>query len=245
MYRINLGVYTLVFTILKGDKIKMKMKKLLSIGALALVLATSTSIGAFAAEKPGNDKIVADMVSLILNDKSPIAYDIKADTVAGNVVNITKLQEDLNSYGFGVQPDGFPGQTYNTLNEALGLVESNKTIMYNARKIAVTLLQEGKFDQLLTEVRSMTLVLKDIENSSDNSTKLQIETDIKNLVQGSNSSLDVVFGKNKDGMATMTIVQGNQIILQLNSGNAYTISDSLGNNANKITAYVKLFGLIS
>lgn len=227
----------------------MKMKKLLAIGALSLALTCSTSIGAFAAERPTNEQIKTDMVKLFLADKSPLTYDIKADTIVGNVVNVKNLQNDLITYGFGGYADDFPGETYDTLNEALGLIESDKTVIYNAKKIAVVLSKEGKFDDLLTEVRSIATVLRDIENSADKypvdeEIKLNIENDIRNLVKGSNESLDVFFGKNANGEATMSIVQGNQIILQLSSKNAYTISDSLKNDADKLKAYAELFNFI-
>lgn len=42
--------------ILKGDKIKMKMRKILSMSALSLVVACSTSIGALAAETQTTSK---------------------------------------------------------------------------------------------------------------------------------------------------------------------------------------------
>ncbi|WP_297424611.1 hypothetical protein [Clostridium sp.] len=216
----------------------MKVKKLLSIGALGLAIAASTSLGAFAAERPTNEQIKSDMVKIFLSGKSPISYNVTANTKVGNVVNISKLQTDLEKYGFG-------SSSYDTLNYALSLVESDQSIMYNARKIAVVLSQNGKFDDLLSEVRSMTLVLRDIENSSDDSKKLQIESDIRALVQGSNPSLDVIFGKNIDGKATMTIIRGNLVILQLNSGNAYTISKSLGNDADKLEYFAGLFQLIT
>lgn len=225
----------------------MKMKKLLSIGAIGLALACSTSIGASAAEKPTNEKIKTDMIKLFLEDKSPLTYDVTSSTTVGDVVNISKLQQDLKKYGFGEYPEGWPGQTYDTLNEALSLVESDKTAIYNAKKIATVLLQEDKFDDLLSEVRAMATVLRDIENSSSDhdSEKFQIENDIKDLIKDSNPDLDVSFGKNIDGKLTMTILKGNQIILQLNSGNAYTISETLKNDADKLESYAGLFGLIS
>ncbi|MVX65629.1 hypothetical protein GKZ28_18260 [Clostridium chromiireducens] len=220
----------------------MKIKKLVSIGALGLALTMFSSIGAFAAERPTNDKIKSDMIKVFLGGTSPVSYNITANTQVKNVISISKLQADLQKYGFTSYTEG-AAQNYATLNYALGLVEPDKTIMYNAKKIALTLSTQDKFDDLLSEVRAMMLVLKDIENS-DESTKLQIEADIRAVVKGSNPTLDVVFGKNKDGKSTMTIVQGNQIILQLNSGNAYTISKALGNDADKLEYLAGLFQLI-
>lgn len=48
------------------------------------------------------------------------------------------------------------------------------------------------------------------------------------------------FGKDIDGKITMSVVNENQIILQLNSDNAYTINNALGDNADKLAKYVEL-----
>jgi len=213
----------------------MKIKKLLSIGALGLVLACSTSIGASAAERPTNEQIKADMINMFLNSKDPLNYSVNASTKVGNIINITKLQDDINKYGFGAQ-------TYTTLNEAVGLIDSSKTVVENVKKIVVTLSKEDKLDDLLTESRNLMDVLRKIENT-DGKVKADIENDIKALVKGSNSTLDVTFGKNIDGKITMSITQGNQIILQLNSGNAYSINNSLGTNADKLNKYAEALKL--
>jgi len=213
----------------------MKIKKLLSIGALGLVLACSTSIGASAAERPTNEQIKADMINMFLNSKDPLNYSVNASTKVGNIINITKLQDDINKYGFGAQ-------TYATLNEAVGLIDSSKTVVENVKKIVVTLSKEDKLDDLLTESRNLMDVLRTIENT-DGKVKADIENDIKALVKGSNSTLDVTFGKNIDGKITMSITQGNQIILQLNSGNAYSINNSLGTNADKLNKYAEALKL--
>jgi len=213
----------------------MKIKKLLSIGALGLVLACSTSIGASAAERPTNEQIKADMINMFLNSKDPLNYSVNASTKVGNIINITKLQDDINKYGFGAQ-------TYATLNEAVGLIDSSKTVVENVKKIVVTLSKEDKLDDLLTESRNLMDVLRKIENT-DGKVKADIENDIKALVKGSNSTLDVTFGKNIDGKITMSITQGNQIILQLNSGNAYSINNSLGTNADKLNKYAEALKL--
>jgi len=213
----------------------MKMKKLLSMGAIGLVLACSTSIGASAAARPDNAKIKSDMIAMFLEDKSPLTYNVKASTTVRNVINITTLKNDL-------EKNGFVGRDYTTLNTALGYIDSSKSIVANAKAIVVQLSKDGKIDDLLTEVKTLTNTLREFENT-DATKKATIEKDIRDLIKGSNSTLDVIFGKNVDGKITMTIIQGNQIVLQLNSGNAYTISDSLGNNADKLTQYAEALKL--
>jgi uncharacterized protein Smg (DUF494 family) len=214
----------------------MKIKKLLSIGALSLVVACSTSIGASAAEKPTNEKIKSDMISMFLSNKSPLNYNVNASTVV-NASDIEKLKQDLKD-------NGFYQQDYTTLFAAIGLIDSSKTIVDNAKTIVVTLSNENKLDDLVSDVRNLMTVLREIENTNAEA-KAAIENDIKVLVKGSNSTLDVTFGKNIDGKITMSITQGSQIVLQLNSGNAYTISDSLGTNADKLKTYAEALKLLS
>ena len=43
----------------------------------------------------------------------------------------------------------------------------------------------------------------------------------------------------KDGKATMAVMKGNQMILQINSGNAYTVNNSLNNNSDNLTDYAQ------
>lgn len=215
----------------------MKMKKLLSIGVLGLVLATSTSIGAFAADRPTKDELQADMISILVNNKSPlVSYDIKSSTKVGDIVNLETLKTIIQKYEDG-------DDVYPNLNKALDLVESNKTLIENA-KIIVNEFNKSDLDSLIEEIRSVAIRLREIENGATTSEgygKSDLESDLKKLVKEKNSELDVFFGKNINGDATMSVMKSNQIVLQLSSGDAYKVSDFLYNNASSLTTYAQTF----
>lgn len=216
----------------------MKMKKLLSTGALVLLLASSTTIGAFAADRPSNDKIKADLLSVFLNNKSPLTYNVTKNTKVKQVVDkskVSQLQNDLKNCGL-------EEVDYSTLLTALSNVDPSTSIVDNVKAILTD--DAISLDKLLSESRSLAQTLRDIENS-DVKKRVTIEGDIAAIVESANASLDVAFGKNAEGKLTMTITQSKRIILQLNSGNAYTISNSLGDSEDKIIELAKMFNLIS
>lgn len=207
----------------------MKMKKLLSMAALGLVIATSTSIGAFAAEKPSNETIKKDMEALFKNNTSPLTYNVNKNTKIASVINLTNFRKVVDTYkGTG---------DYDKLDTALGLIDDNDTIVDIGVKI-VDKFTEEDIDELISEVRSAADRLKEIENGTnqDDVDRVDFEKDMKTVIK--DSSLKLVFGKNKDGKSTVSVMQGYQIILQLNSGNAYTFNDFINDNADNLTDYV-------
>lgn len=212
----------------------MKMKKILSMGALGLVLACSTSVGAMGAQRPTNTVIKEDMKDVFLGDKDALNYDLNGNTKLGDIIDTGKVKYDAehaSSYGLDdITPDP---DSFSTINKALTLMDSSKTIKSNL--ITIYTSHDIDIDKLLREVKHLTKELRDIENDDDVN-KIKIENEIKALF---NNTLTVNFGKNIDGKITMSILKGNQVVLQLNSGNAYTINEAL-NSSNKLTQYAGL-----
>ncbi|MBN7574832.1 hypothetical protein C1H57_06130 [Clostridium sp. 2-1] len=211
----------------------MKMKKLLSMGALGLVVATSTSIGAFAADRPSKEKVQNDMIGMFISNKSPLAYDVNGSTKVGDVINIEKFKTIISKY------EGNKTK-YPNLNKALGFISGDKSLVENAGVI-VDNFSKDDIDKLVEEVRSVADRLRDIENGQTGIDKYELEGDIKDLVNEKNPDLDVLFGKNINGNISMSIMKDSKVILQLDSGDAYKISDFLYNNASELTGYAKLF----
>jgi hypothetical protein len=208
----------------------MKMRKLLSIGAIGLTLTCFTSIGVSAAAKPTNDQIKKDMIAMFLNNTSPIDYNATRNTVVGNVVNKDTLS-NINTNDFGGK--------YSYLNIVLKQIDTSKTFADNAKTI-LTSLTDSDMNGLVTDIRNLAEQLKAIENSSDATKKLTIEKDVKTLITEKNTSLDVKFGKNYNNKITMSILKNGNVILQLDSTDAYTLSQALGNNASKLEQYLQL-----
>ena len=217
------------------------MKKLLSMGALGLVVATSTSIGAFAAERPSKEKVENDMIGMFISNKSPLAYDVNGNTKVEDIINIENLKTIISKYeGDEVN--------YPKLNKALDLIFENKSksLIENAGVI-VDNFSKDDINKLVEEVRSVADRFRDIENGQTVTDKdgkhgkYELEGDIKDLVNEKNPDLDVLFGKNINGNISMSIMKDSKVILQLDSGDAYKISDFLYNNASELTGYAKLF----
>lgn len=214
----------------------MKMKKILSMGALGLVVACSTSVGALGAERPSNDKIKTDMANLFLNNKNPLNYNLNGTTKLGNVIDTQKVKTDAaNATSYGLSEI----TTYTNINTALTLMDPNLSLRDNMIKIYTN--KGINITNLLAEVKDLTNELKVIENA-DGTDKLKLEADIKKLFK--DTTLTVNFGKNIDGKITMSIIKGNQMILQLNSGNAYTINQAL-NSGTKLDQYAALLKIVA
>jgi hypothetical protein len=219
---------------LKGER-EMKMKKILSMGALGLVVACSTSVGALGAERPSNDKIKTDMANLFLSNRNPLNYSLNANTIASGVVNTGTIKTDAINYGY------YDSTKFPNVKKAIDLMNPNATMRTNAINIFTNVDSDG----LLNEVREITKELRDMENASDSTDKIALEKDITSLIKEKNTGVTVNFGKNIDGRITMSIFKENQIILQLNSGNAYTISKTLdsGSNLDKYAELLKIVAL--
>lgn len=212
----------------------MKIKKLLSIGALALVLATSTSIGAFAADRPTKDEVQKDMINMFLANKNPFEYNVNKNTKVGDVINLDTLKKTIIKYE--IDKDD-----YANLNKALDLVKADKTLLENAQ-IIVNAFSKDELDDLVLEVRDVAVVLREIENGDkiNDYGKYDLESDLKALVKEKNPDLDVLFGKNINGEVSMSVMNNNQIILQLDSGDAYKVSDFLNKNSSNLVKYAQL-----
>lgn len=216
----------------------MKMKKILSMGAVALVLACSTSVGAFAAERPTNKDIKEDIITAFLKgDRVLEGYAVTSKTAVNDLVNTTQLKKDATnaSENFGITTN------LKNLNDALDCVKPEKTVKENVATIYLKFSGEGRLDDLVEEVREVAQELRDIENT-DSDNKVKIETEIKTLIE--RNDLKVNFGRNINGLITMSVMRNDKVVVQLTSANAYTISKALGSATDsKIKADAALAGL--
>ncbi|NRY62089.1 hypothetical protein [Clostridium beijerinckii] len=215
----------------------MKMKKLLSMGALGLVIATSTSIGAFAAEKPSDQKVKSDMNALFKSNASPLTYNVDKNTQVSSIINLARFKEVVETY-----KDKDNGtDKYGNLETALGLINDDDTLVTVGLKL-FDKFNEEQLNELISEVRDVADRLKSIENGTNSDrtsvNKYKFEEDMKTVIKG-DSNLKLVFGKNKDGKSTVSVMHGYETILQLNSGNAYTLNDFINDNAGSLDDYAQ------
>ncbi|ALB47574.1 hypothetical protein [Clostridium beijerinckii] len=207
----------------------MKMKKLLSMGALGLVVATSTSIGAFAAERPSDKTVKDDMKTLFKSNTSPLTYNVNKNTKISSVIDLTEFKKVVDEYK--------GAEDYSKLNDALDLIEDDDTLVTVGLKM-FDKFSEAELDEIISEVNKVADRLKEIENgtNTDNVNRIDFQNDMKKVIKNTNG-LKLVFGKNKDGKATASVMQGYQIILQLNSGNVYTLNDFVNDNTGNLADY--------
>ncbi|GEA29998.1 hypothetical protein [Clostridium diolis] len=207
----------------------MKMKKLLSMGALGLVVATSTSIGAFAAERPSDETVKDDMKTLFKSNTSPLTYNVNKNTKIASVIDLTEFKKVVDEYK--------GAEDYSKLNDALDLIEDDDTLVTVGLKM-FDKFSEAELDEIISEVNKVADRLKEIENgtNTDNVNRIDFQNDMKKVIKNTNG-LKLVFGKNKDGKATASVMQGYQIILQLNSGNVYTLNDFVNDNTGNLADY--------
>lgn len=214
----------------------MKMKKILSMGALGLVLACSTSVGAMGAPRPTNAEIKEDMKDVFLHDTNALNYDVNGGTKLSNIIDTDKVKTDAaNATSYGLPAI----KTNSNIYKALTLMDSESSIKKNMINIYTN--SDIDITGLLAEVKELTQELKGVENANGED-KFKLEADIKALFKDTN--LTVNFGKNFDGKITMSILKGNQVVLQLNSGNAHTINQAL-NSGDKLGQYAKLLEIFA
>lgn len=209
--------------ILKGDKIKMKMRKILSMSALSLVVACSTSIGALAAETQTTSKtdlLIKMLATQYLEGTNPTGLfeGVKGDTPISTVVT-----------------DKFIGNVKNTFkdsevaNEAIKKFENNKDATIADILHKATSSQENfyRFEDDFIEIAEKVQDMDDLEGTD----RADAEKKVINIVNAYNSNLSVAFGKDAEGRTSATIknLQSGKTIIQLNSDDLQKVIDKAKN----------------
>lgn len=196
----------------------MKMKKLLSIGAFALVLACSTSIGASAATIPSN----ADIIKIILNQyksgTNPVGVlsEVNKDTKIDTILTPT-VTEEIDS-----QLSNHP-----SVDKLLTKVENNQdnsiaTVLEKVTADEATFSKfQAKFIEIAEKVKAMDTKMG-IE-------RILAEQKVSDIVTAYDATLNVTFGKNSEGKTTASIEKNGHVLVQLNSNNLQTIIDRVEN----------------
>lgn len=194
----------------------MKMKKLLSMGALALVVACSTSVGASAAEK----KVLSKTEMMLLNiaiqqystgeNQTGLLSGVKKDTEIGTVVNADLIKK-VDNLG-----------EYKTVDKAIAKFENNKEntvseVLSKAVKDEATFLKfRDNFIRVAKEIQKMDGITDPVERAAK-------ETLVMDLVTTYDKNLTVVFGKNAKGETTGTIYKNKKMLVQLSYSDIDTI----------------------
>ncbi|MBC2476169.1 hypothetical protein [Clostridium beijerinckii] len=169
------------------------------------------------------------MKTLFKSNTSPLTYNVNKNTKISSVIDLTEFKKVVDEYK--------GAEDYSKLNDALDLIEDDDTLVTVGLKM-FDKFSEAELDEIISEVNKVADRLKEIENgtNTDNVNRIDFQNDMKKVIKNTNG-LKLVFGKNKDGKATASVMQGYQIILQLNSGNVYTLNDFVNDNTGNLADY--------
>ncbi|WP_119366214.1 hypothetical protein [Clostridium chromiireducens] len=212
----------------------MKIRKLLSMGALSLVVACSTSIGALAAETQTiskSDLLISMVVNQYINgtNQTGLFAGINKDTKIGTVVTADFLGDVKDEFG-----------NYNVVDKALTKFDKDKEftiaqILQKATKDEVTFNKYKKdFIEIATKVQAMDALTGEARKTS--------EMKVINTVKAYDSNLSVTFGKDAEGRTTATIKRFTKTIIQLNYEDVQKVIDKVNSITWKqIEAYKNLY----
>ena len=192
----------------------MKMKKLLSIGAIGLALACSTSIGASAATvtdgvSDGTKKLMRIVaLSQYQNGKNQtdLFAGVKSDSAIGSVSNATVITE-INSY---------------TTSSAVKIAEKkylDNSGMTFATALGKVTTDEATFDRFQDKAVTIADKLLDMDNLKG-ADREKPEKEIVKLVNMYNPKLTVNFGKDSKGYTSVFVKESGKILVQINSDEA-------------------------
>lgn len=188
----------------------MKMKKLLSMGAIGLVLACSTSIGASAATIPTKLMNKEALLKIIANQYkngtntfgvlSGVTKDTTIGAAEGSLAGASQLSID---------------SSHQTANKILAKVANNKdntiaTVLGKATKDSAT------FTKFKNDFVTVATKMQEMDNLAGTERK-DAEQKVMLVVKLYDSSLDITFGKDSAGKTTASIEKSGQVLIQLNS----------------------------
>lgn len=206
----------------------MKMKKLLSMGALGLVLSCATSIGASAATIPSDTDVIQIFANQYENGISPIGVlsGVNKDTKLGEAINDDVLNEigtQLSSHPYvGIILDQIYRNKDNTIGTVLNKIFADEVTFSNYK---------SKFIEIAEKVQAM--------DSKVGVERVAAEQKVVDIVKAFDESLDVTFGKDSLGKTTASIEKDGQVLIQLNSDNLQTVIDRVESLTWKDISIVK------
>ncbi len=219
----------------------MKMRKLLSIGALALTLVTCTSVSVSAAEALGNRNEAAK--SLAIN-----AWKEK------NVVNNININANtaVNKYAKQTLIDRVKVCVEGAIDDKALAEEVNNTIQ--------TMYNDGKGAKDIFEALMDINAEKDITNDATfKAAKASLEDILAEFVAANEKgTLDstikqyfnvskygtLEYGRNSNNRRVVTLKKGSNILLQVSSENVYNLQDELENRIHSWADLKDYFGKI-
>lgn len=224
----------------------MKMKQLLSIGALALTLVTCTSMSVFAAEAVGSRNEAAKNVAIkAWAGKENVINDV--NITINTPVNKYATQELINKVKACVETSIEDKALATKVNEKIQVMykdgEGAKKIFEALQDINQTegdITTDATFDAAKATLQSMLNEFVDANGKSN----ADLDKLIKTYFNVPPSYGRLEYGKNSNNRRVVTLIKSSKIVFQVSSENVYNLKDELENRINSWSDLKDYFGKI-
>ena len=220
----------------------MKMRKLLSIGALTLTLTTCTSMSAFAAEAVGNRNEAAKSIAInAWKEKNIINnIDINAKTAVNKYAKQTLIDKVKVCVEGAIEDKALAEEVNNTIqtmyDNGAGAKDIFEELMYiNYEKKDIT--NDATFDAAKAALEDM---LAEFVAANEKGT---LDSTIKQYFNVSKYGT-LEYGRNSNNRRVVTLKRGSSILLQVSSENVYNLQHELENRIHSWADLKDYFGKI-
>lgn len=219
----------------------MKMRKLLSIGALTLTLTTCTSMSAFAAEAVGNRNEAAKSIAFnAWKEKNIINnIDINANTAVNKYAKQALIDKVKSCVEGAIKDKALAEEVNNTIqtmyDNGAGAKDIFEALMdINAEK---DITNDATFEAAKASLEKM---LAEFVAANEKGT---LDSTIKQYFNVSKYGT-LEYGRNSNNRRVVTLKRGSSILLQVSSENVYNLQDELENRIHSWADLKDYFGKI-
>lgn len=222
----------------------MKMKQLLSIGALTLTLVTCTSMSVFAAEAVGSRNEAAKNVAInawegqnVINNVS-----INANTAVNKYATQALIDKVKACVETSIEDKALAKKVNDKIQEMYDSGKGAKEIFEALQDINQTegdITTDATFDAAKAALQSMLNEFVDANGKSNAELSAMIKTYFNVSPYGK-----LEYGKNSNNRRVVTLKKGSKIVFQVSSENVYNLKDELENKINSWSDLKDYFGKI-
>lgn len=222
----------------------MKMKQLLSIGALTLTLVTCTSMSVFAAEAVGSRNEAAKNVAInawkgqnVINNVS-----INANTAVNKYATQALIDKVKACVETSIEDKALAKKVNDKIQEMYDSGKGAKEIFEALQDINQTegdITTDATFDAAKAALQSMLNEFVDANGKSNAELSAMIKTYFNVSPYGT-----LEYGKNSNNRRVVTLKKGSKIVFQVSSENVYNLKDELENKINSWSDLKDYFGKI-
>lgn len=224
----------------------MKMKQLLSIGALTLTLVTCTSMSVFAAEAVGSRNEAAKNVAInAWNEQNVINnVSINANTAVNKYATQALIDKVKACVETSIEDKALAKKVNDKIQEMYDSGKGAKKIFEALQDINQT---QGTDITTDATFKAAKAALQDMLNEfvdANGKSNADLDKLIKTYFNVSPSYGRLEYGKNSNNRRVVTLKKGSKIVFQVSSENVYNLKDELENKINSWSDLKDYFGKI-